>query len=421
MERLLAARHPTHGRVLTATYTGDADKAFLESWADRAKAASKFMWELTEGQLYVKEITVTDRGGPADVTIINKGSMKIRMGAHAEAGPDTITAPGQILAYTSFHELIHFKYARPDHCTNCRHCIMSSDPTASQICDDAAARNQGNHQGSVAGVEWRMVGSADPPRRTSTHRSTMDPPILGSTLLGVVTAIVLLMPHVVAMGGGGFSMEATPLLDRFVLSLTGKRRPAVAFVPTASGDSRDYCARFLRAFRRLGAKGSILSLFRRDEKDLRRTVLAKDVVYVGGGNTHNMLLLWRDWGLDRILRDAYERGVVMAGLSAGSICWFEEGLTDSFGMPVRPMKCLGFLKGSHCPHYDGEAFRRRIYRDAIAAGRMKPGWAADDGAALHFVDGRLKQVVSSRRKARVYAVSPSGSREIVSRYLGRTR
>ncbi len=131
------ARHPFHGWVLTATYKEDADKAFLESWGERAKEASKFMWELTDGQMYVEQVTVTDRGGPADFTIINKDQMRIRPGVYAEAGGDTITAPGQILAYTFFHELIHFKYARSEHCDNCKHCIMSSQPTANQICDDA--------------------------------------------------------------------------------------------------------------------------------------------------------------------------------------------------------------------------------------------------------------------------------------------
>jgi hypothetical protein len=149
--RIKRARCPSHGWVLTAAYKDDADRAFLESWAGRAKEASKFMWELTEGQMYVEQITVTDKGGPADFTIINKDSMKIRQGVYAEAGADTITAPGQILAYTFFHELIHFKYSRPDHCDKCRHCIMSSDPTANQICDDA------DHKAPPAASCWGQM------------------------------------------------------------------------------------------------------------------------------------------------------------------------------------------------------------------------------------------------------------------------
>lgn len=150
IEKIKFARHPACGWVLTATYKDDTDKAFLESWGERAKAASKYMWEITEGQLYVKEITITDRGGSADFTIINKDKMKIRDGAYAEAGPDTITAPGQILAYTFFHELIHFKYAQ-GHCDNCKTCIMSSDPYANQICDDA------DHKNPPGASCWSMI------------------------------------------------------------------------------------------------------------------------------------------------------------------------------------------------------------------------------------------------------------------------
>lgn len=151
IDRVKQARHPDYGWVLTATYKDDADKAFLESWGERAKKASAYMWERTEGQIYVKQITVTDKGGPADFTIINKDQMKIRQGVYAEAGGDTITAPGQILTYTFFHELIHFKYDRPDHCTNCKHCIMSSDPYANQICDDA------DHKGPPAASCWAQI------------------------------------------------------------------------------------------------------------------------------------------------------------------------------------------------------------------------------------------------------------------------
>ncbi|GEM_PF-4867355 len=144
------ARRPNYGWVLTATYKEDADKAFLESWGERAREASRFMWKLTEGQIYVKEITVTDRGGKADFTVINKDAIKIGGGAYAAAGADTITAPGKILAYTFFHELIHFKYKFP-HCEKCKHCIMSSDPYANQICDDA------DHKGPPENSCWATI------------------------------------------------------------------------------------------------------------------------------------------------------------------------------------------------------------------------------------------------------------------------
>lgn len=224
------------------------------------------------------------------------------------------------------------------------------------------------------------------------------------------------MKQIVALGGGGFSMERSPKLDRYILSLARRARPRVCFVPTASGDSRDYIRRFHLAFRKLRCVPSDLCLFR-PPKDLAAFVRAQDVVYVGGGNTHNMLLLWREWGLDRLLRAAWARGTVMAGISAGAICWFEQGVTDSFGLPLRPMNALGWLPGSHCPHYDGERDRRPMYRRLVRAGRLLPGYAADDGAALHFVGHRLDRVVSSRPGARAWRVEKSAEVEIVPERL----
>ena len=214
------------------------------------------------------------------------------------------------------------------------------------------------------------------------------------------------------MGGGGFSMEPrNPRLDEFVLSLARGRRPRVCFVGTASGDSPLYAARFLRAFRRLRCRPSPLSLFDPPKGDLRRYVLDQDVVYVGGGSTRAMLVLWREWGLDRILREAWRDGVVLAGLSAGSICWFEQGLSDSV-RPGRllPIDGLGFLPGSHCPHYDGEPGRRPAYRRLVASGAMASGWAADDGAALLFEGRRFVRAVSSRPGAKAWRVERVGRR-----------
>jgi hypothetical protein len=148
IEQIKFARRPYYGWVLTAVTQDASDKAFLESWGERAKAASKYMWELTEGQLYVKEITVGDGGGAADFTIVNRDKMKIRDGAYAETTGGTILAPGQILAYTFFHELLHLKYGQ-GHCDSCKHCIMSSDPYANQICDDADHKNPGTPCWSV--------------------------------------------------------------------------------------------------------------------------------------------------------------------------------------------------------------------------------------------------------------------------------
>lgn len=212
--------------------------------------------------------------------------------------------------------------------------------------------------------------------------------------------------QIVAMGGGGFSMEPENLaLDRFVLSLAPKSRPRVCFVPTASGDSDDYVAKFRESFGSLPCElgePAHLSLFRPPTADLRAFVLGHDIVYVGGGNTRSLLALWREWGLDAILREAWERGVVLAGISAGSICWFEQGITDSIPGALTPLPCLGLLPGSNCPHYDGEAERRPAYHRLLQTGAIGPGYAADDGAALHFVGTVLREVVTSRPAATAY-------------------
>lgn len=213
------------------------------------------------------------------------------------------------------------------------------------------------------------------------------------------------MKHIVALGGGGFSMEpGNPLLDSFILSLTGKPKPKVCFVPTASGDAPGYVVRFYQVFPAKRAEASWLGLFPRTEPDLREFVLSQDVIYVGGGSTVNMLAVWRAHGLDAILREAWEAGVVLCGVSAGALCWFESGSTDSFGSGLSPLRdCLGFLPGSFCPHYDGEELRRSTYHQFIADG-LPGGFAADDSAALHFVATELVEAISSQPHARAYRV-----------------
>ena len=213
------------------------------------------------------------------------------------------------------------------------------------------------------------------------------------------------------MGGGGFSMEPENLLlDRFVLSCAAVPEPKVCFVGTASGDAQTYVDKFYAAFRTLPCAPSDLSLFKPPTADLRSFVLEQDVIYVGGGNTRNLLVLWREWGLDSILREAWLSGVVMAGISAGSICWFQQGLSDSV-IPgdLAPLECLGFLPGSNCPHYDGESERRPAYHRFIQEGKLDAGYAADDGAAIHFIGRELKSVVASREAARAYSVRGVGT------------
>lgn len=227
------------------------------------------------------------------------------------------------------------------------------------------------------------------------------------------------MRQIIAMGGGGFSMEPdNPLLDRYILQQANKSRPKICFIPTASGDADGYIEKFYDFFNQQECAPSHLSLFKLPTRDLERFVLDQDIIYVGGGNTKNLLLLWKEWGLDKILRKAWEEGIVLAGLSAGSICWFEEGVTDSYGDKLEPLQALGFLKGSHCPHYDGEAERRPAYHQFVDQGILQEGIAADDGAAIHYIGQDIKRIVSSRPEAKAYRVSKSGEEELAVDYLG---
>ena len=229
--------------------------------------------------------------------------------------------------------------------------------------------------------------------------------------------------QIIALGGGGFSMEPdNPSLDEYILKQTSKERPKVCFLGTASGDAEGYILKFYTSFLKLSCRPTHLSLFNPPTKDLEAFILDQDVIYVGGGNTKSLLALWREWGLNVYLRAAWEAGVILTGISAGSICWFEEGLSDFFPGELNKLQCLGFLKGSNCPHYDGEENRRPAYHRLILSGEMSEGVAADDGVALHYVETELKNVVSSRSEAKAYFVKrKSGHIEeeaITTVYLG---
>ncbi|TWT06372.1 peptidase E [Planococcus sp. CPCC 101016] len=227
------------------------------------------------------------------------------------------------------------------------------------------------------------------------------------------------MRQIIAMGGGGFSMEPdNPLLDQYILKQVNKSQPKICFIPTASGDADSYIEKFYDFFNQQECIPSHLSLFKPPTRDLERFVLEQDILYVGGGNTKNLLVLWKEWGLDEILKKAWNQGIVLAGLSAGSICWFEEGVTDSYGDQLEPLQALGFLKGSHCPHYDGEAERRPAYRQFIDEGLLQDGIAADDGAAIHYAGQEIKRIVSSRPTAKAYQVYKGGENELATEYLG---
>jgi dipeptidase E len=230
--------------------------------------------------------------------------------------------------------------------------------------------------------------------------------------------------QIIAMGGMALPPELDNLLliDYF-LKQTGKRRPKVCFIGAAHGDSEIGRLRFYAGFSRFDCRPTHLPLFARTPSDLASFVLENDAIFVGGGNTRSMLAVWRDWGLDVHLHAAWERGIVLGGASAGSICWFEHGVTDSVDGPLTVLPCLGLLPGSNCPHYDSERLRRPTFRRLVAKAAMPAGVAADDGVALHYVGQKLVRAVSSLRRAHAWSIEKTASgvreRRLPTKFLGK--
>ena len=221
--------------------------------------------------------------------------------------------------------------------------------------------------------------------------------------------------HIVAIGGGA-RLGADALLEELILKLAGVPRPRICFVPTAKAHEPEQIGEFYAAFRSRDCEPRHLELFGRPERPAEQ-VAAQDVVYVGGGNTANLLALWRVHGIDTALRAAWERGAVLAGWSAGANCWFEDSVTDSFGPRLRALgDGLGFLPGSFCPHYDGEPERRVVYTELVGSG-FPPGFAADDDAALVFEGTTLREVVAQSDGARGYRVTAAGEEPLEGRLL----
>jgi dipeptidase E len=190
-------------------------------------------------------------------------------------------------------------------------------------------------------------------------------------------------------------------LIKYILKQTGVPEPRVCFVPTASGDALSYVETYYKTFSQLGCRPSHLTLFDRTP-DLPSILLNQDLIYVGGGNTKSMLAVWKDWGVDAILKQAWEAGIVLAGTSAGAICWFQQGITDSFANGLHVLDGLGFIEGSCCPHYDGEAERRPAFHRMLQENRIRPGYALEDYSAIHFKGDEAPRVVTSRPQAKAY-------------------
>ena len=233
-------------------------------------------------------------------------------------------------------------------------------------------------------------------------------------------------PQIVAFGGGGFSMESgNPLLDDYVLSLVDSERPKVCFLPHASGDADHYVVRFYRAFDPSRCEPSHISLFRREQgpADMRAHLMQQDVIYVGGGSLVSLMGVWCAHGIDAILRDAWEAGVVMCGVSAGSLCWFQESVSGFHGTPAR-VAGLDLLPYSNAVHFEVDSERDSAYRRLLGEG-MCDGFAAEDGSALHFVGRELHGVVTSRPLAQAHRMRRSRGTIVRSplprHYLGGAR
>jgi peptidase E len=221
----------------------------------------------------------------------------------------------------------------------------------------------------------------------------------------------------ILIAGGGFRTE----FIAFMAELTGKRRPRICYLPTASADSATGTIRFYQDCAPLDVEPhvqeSFVSSYTQD-RSWEEVFLSMDGIVVSGGNTLNQQAIWRAQGIDAVLREAWDRGIVLGGASAGSLCWFEEGTTDSRPQEVTKIECLGFLKGSHSPHYDAEAVRRPTYHRLIQSGELMPGYACDNDAGIYFEDNEVARVVKTRDDARVYHVALEAGRVVETELPG---
>lgn len=212
--------------------------------------------------------------------------------------------------------------------------------------------------------------------------------------------------------GGHFFVDAweRPLLQQHLLGLAGVPSPRICLLQTATGDNPSDIEQFYRDLGKLDCRPSHLSLMAPVTLDFESYFKSMDIIYVGGGATKNLMAMWPAWGVDKALEIAWESGVVLSGNSAGSICWFESCITDSYPPTLLPLKCTGFLKGSACTHYDERADRPIIFRDLIARGVIdSPGFATENSVALHYVGTELHEVVTAKPGALAYVVTRTAS------------
>ena len=210
---------------------------------------------------------------------------------------------------------------------------------------------------------------------------------------------------IIAIGGGGFGQNPNqPVIEKYIVEQSPAEKPNVCFIPTASAEDKAYTVNFYTAFSKLNCAPIHINLFQRTPR-LDSIINKQDIIYVGGGNTKSMLAVWREWKLDKLLIKAYNRGAVLCGVSAGAICWFEQGITDSWASNLNIMDCMGLLEGCCCPHYDGEKDRKPSVEKFLRDSKIDSCYALDDGSALHYKNGEIHQAVIFFEDANVYKVS----------------
>jgi peptidase E len=208
----------------------------------------------------------------------------------------------------------------------------------------------------------------------------------------------------VALGGGMFSMEPdNGLLDKYILNLVLKERPRICFLGTASNDGKEYREMFYKFFEKQQCEPSHLS-FLHPPKNIEAFIMDKDIIHVGGGNTKLIMETWKKFGVVKILKEAWEAGIILTGMSAGAICWFEEGITNPSPGKLNRLECTGILKGSFCPHYDDRVELKTSFHNLILDGTIEEGYGVEDGAAIHFVSSEPIRVVTSRPGVTAYKV-----------------
>ncbi len=215
----------------------------------------------------------------------------------------------------------------------------------------------------------------------------------------------------ILIAGGGYGTA----FIKYAAQLTGKPRPKMLYLPTASADSPQGIITWYQNCAPLNVEASHQVSFiasTRQSRTWEDVLLSVDAIICSGGNTLNQQVIWQAHGIDKILRTAWDRGIVLGGASAGSLCWFEEGTTDSRPRELSIVKCLGFLRGSHSPHYDAEPGRRPLYQKLIASGQLKPGYACDNDAGIYFEDNEVKRIVTTRAGAKCYHVIAEGGKAV---------